>query len=156
MGFSLSSPSFQSRGDIPERHTVAGANVSPPLEWKEVPPETKSLALILEDPDAPDPQAPKKIFVHWVLYNLPPTSRGLREGIDRLPGDAQVGLNDLKQAGYSGPNPPIGKHRYVHRLFALDTVLDDLGDGATRKDLEKAMKGHVLAEAALIGLYANH
>lgn len=156
MGFSLSSPSFPSRGDIPERYTVAGANVSPPLVWKEVPPETKSLALILEDPDAPDPEAPKKIFVHWVLYNLPPSSRGLPEGARSLPIGAHEGRNDLKQAGYSGPNPPIGRHRYVHRLFALDTVLDDLGDRATRKDLEKAMKGHVLAEADLIGLYANH
>ena len=155
MPFSLSSPSFATRGEIPQRYTVAGANLSPPLEWHEVPPETKSLALILEDPDAPDPDAPKRIFVHWVLYNLPPTSKGLPEGVNRLPGSAHEGLNDLKKTGYSGPNPPIGKHRYVHRLFALDTVLGDLGD-ATKKELEKAMKGHVLAEAALIGLYANH
>jgi Raf kinase inhibitor-like YbhB/YbcL family protein len=154
MSFSLSSPGFAMRGDIPERYTATGQNVSPPLEWREVPPQTKSLALIIEDPDAPDPEAPKTTFVHWLLYDLPPRSRGLAEGA-RPPSGAHQGLNDLKKTGYSGPNPPIGKHRYVHRLYALDTVLGDLGD-ATRKDLEKAMKGHVLAEANLIGHFAHH
>ncbi len=138
---------------MPSRHTCEGEDVSPPLAWDGVPPGTKSLALIIDDPDAPDPNAPKHVWVHWVLYNLPPETRELATGADTsglLPGTSR-GVNDYKKAGYSGPCPPIGRHRYFHKLYALDTRLDLAR--ATKAELEAAMKGHVLAEAELIGTY---
>ena len=153
----LHSPSFEHSGLIPVRHTCDGANTSPPLSWSGVPAGTRSLALMVEDPDAPDPAAPKRIWVHWLLYNLPPGLRGLDEGGTRspLPDGASEGLNDSNALGYEGPCPPIGRHRYFHTLFALDAELPFLGALARRRDLEAAMEGHVLAKAGLMGTYAR-
>jgi Raf kinase inhibitor-like YbhB/YbcL family protein len=154
MPLNIASPAFTQNGTIPSRHTCDGANVSPALEWSDVPAGTKSLVLIVDDPDAPDPAAPKMTWVHWVLYNLPPDVIGLKEGISgsELPGGTLQGCNDWKRAGYGGPCPPIGKHRYFFRLYALDTVLDDLGN-PTKAKLEKSLPGHVIARAELVGLY---
>ena len=119
-----------------------------------MPAGTKSLALIVDDPDAPDPAAPRMTWVHWLLYNLPPAAAGLPEGVvpAALPAGTREGINDWKRTGYGGPCPPIGRHRYFHKLYALDTLLPDL-ERPTKKQLEKAMQGHVLAQAELIGFY---
>jgi Raf kinase inhibitor-like YbhB/YbcL family protein len=150
----LSSAAFAHQGEIPARYTCEGDDVSPPLAWSGVPAGTKSLALIVDDPDAPDPKAPKLTWVHWVLYDLPPGEGGLPEDAARagLPPGTHVGRNDWKRADYGGPCPPIGRHRYFHKLYALDVVLPDLG-AATKADLERAMQGHVLARAELVGTY---
>jgi hypothetical protein len=154
MAFEIKSASFSHQGDIPTKHTCEGDDVSPPLSWSAAPAGTKSLALIVDDPDAPDPKAPKMTWVHWVLYNIPPAATGLPEGVKKsaLPAGTGEGLNDWKRTGYGGPCPPIGRHRYFHKLYALDTTLSGLGT-PTKADLEKAMKGHVLATAELIGTY---
>ena len=154
MTFSVQSSSFTDGGEIPSRFTCEGADVSPALSWSDVPTGAKSLALIVDDPDAPDPQAPKMTWVHWVLYNIPPTVSGLPEAVEQgaLPSGTREGLNDWKRLGYGGPCPPIGRHRYFHKLYALDVVLPDL-KSPTKADLEKAMAGHVLAEARIIGTY---
>ena len=132
----------------------ATSRVSLPLRWSGAPPGTKSFALIIDDPDAPDPRAPKMTWVHWVAYNIPADATGLSEGAAKsgLPAGAKQGLNDWKRADYGGPCPPIGRHRYFHKLYALDTVLPDLGH-ATKAQLLDAMKGHVAAEAQLVGTY---
>lgn len=150
----LSSPAFAHQGEIPARYTCEGEDVSPPLAWSGAPAGTKSLALVVDDPDAPDPKAPKLTWVHWVLYGLPPGDGGLAEDAARagLPAGAHVGRNDWKRAGYGGPCPPVGRHRYFHKLYALDVVLPDLGS-ATKAELERAMQGHVLARAELVGTY---
>lgn len=150
----LESSAFSSNGDIPSRFTCDGQDISPPLAWSDLPEGTKSLALIVDDPDAPDPAAPKRTWVHWVLYNLPPTLAGLPEAAT-LPSGAAEGLNDWKRTGYGGPCPPMGRHRYIHKLYALDTVLPDL-KRPDKARLEQAMQGHILAEARLIGLYQRH
>lgn len=113
-----------------------------------------SLALIVDDPDAPDPRAPKMTWVHWVLYNLLPTTSGLSRAVKpgELPVGTLEGLNDWKRTGYGGPCPPVGRHRYFHKLFALDAMLPDLKT-PTKAQLEKAMAGHVLAQAELVGTY---
>lgn len=154
MVFSLSSTSFPANGMIPARQTCDGADLSPALAWTGQPANTKSLVLIVDDPDAPDPAAPKMTWVHWVLYNLPATATGLPEGVapGDLPPGTRQGLNDWQRTGYGGPCPPIGKHRYFHKLFALDILLPDLHH-PTKTALEKAMQGHVLARAELIGRY---
>ncbi len=154
MSMSITSPSFVSGGTIPRRYTCDDEDISPPLAWQDVPDGTRSLALIVDDPDAPDPAAPRMVWIHWVLYNLPPGTEGLPEAVaaSDLPGSTLEGLNDWKRAGYGGPCPPIGRHRYFHKLYALDTVLDDLGS-PTSVELLAAMKGHVLAEAVLMGTY---
>jgi Raf kinase inhibitor-like YbhB/YbcL family protein len=154
MPLRLTSSAFEHLGKIPRRYTCEGEDVSPPLSWTDAPPGTKSFALIVEDPDAPDPEAPKMTWVHWVLYNLPPETRGLEEGVpvDRLPAGTLEGRNDWKRTGYGGPCPPIGRHRYFHRLYALDARLPDL-DAPTRARLLEAMEGHILAGAELIGTY---
>jgi hypothetical protein len=154
MTFSLTSPAFAEGGEIPTRYTCEGQDVSPPLAWSEPPLGTKSLALIVDDPDAPDPKAPKMTWVHWVLYNLPPTAGQLAEAVEQkaLPTNTREGLNDWKRAGYGGPCPPVGRHRYFHKLYALDTVLPDLGR-PSKTEPEKAMQGHVLAQAELVGTY---
>ncbi len=151
----LQSPSFAHGAPIPVRHTCDGANTSPPLAWSGVPDGTHSLALIVDDPDAPDPAAPKRIWVHWVLYNIPPAVSDLPEGGARspVPAGAREGRNDGGEAGYDGPAPPIGRHRYFHTLYALDAMLPDLGSNARRRDLDEAMKGHVLATAQVMGTY---
>jgi hypothetical protein len=154
MPLSLSSPAFKQGGGIPALHTCEGADVSPPLEWQGVPAAARSLALIVDDPDAPDPRAPKMAWVHWLVYDLPPTASGLAQGAAGvgLPGGARQGLNDWKRAGYGGPCPPIGRHRYFHKLYALDIVLGDLRT-PTKAQLEAAMQGHVLERAELVGTY---
>jgi Raf kinase inhibitor-like YbhB/YbcL family protein len=154
MTLSLTSPAFAEGGEIPTRYTCEGQDVSPPLAWSEPPSGAKSLALIVDDPDAPDPKAPKMTWAHWVLYNLPPTAGQLPEAVERraLPTGTREGVNDWKRTGYGGPCPPIGRHRYFHKLFALDTVLPDLGR-TTKAQLEKAMQGHLLAQAELVGTY---
>jgi Raf kinase inhibitor-like YbhB/YbcL family protein len=150
----LESPAFTQQGEMPVRFTCDGTDVSPPLSWSNLPTGTKSLALIVDDPDAPDPKAPKMTWVHWVLYNLPTETGGLPEGLnsDKLPAGTRQGLNGWKRTGYRGPCPPIGQHRYFHKLYALDTVLPDLGQ-PTKAQLEQAMQGHVLAKAELVGVY---
>ncbi|MDD5036806.1 MAG: YbhB/YbcL family Raf kinase inhibitor-like protein [Methylococcaceae bacterium] len=153
----LQSPAFARQGEIPARFTCDGDDLSPPLVWSEIPPGTKSLALIVDDPDAPDPKAPKMTWVHWVLYNLPVEAGGLPEGVkpESLPAGTQQGLNDWKRTGYGGPCPPIGEHRYFHKLYALDVVLADL-DHPSKVKLEQAMQGHVLAKAEWIGVYRRN
>jgi Raf kinase inhibitor-like YbhB/YbcL family protein len=154
MALVLRSPSFTQGGEIPARHTCEGADASPALEWSGVPDGARSLALIVDDPDAPDPKAPRTTWVHWVLYNLPPTTAGLPEAVPaaQLPPGTRQGRNDWKRTGYGGPCPPIGRHRYFHKLYALDTVLPDLGE-PTKARLEQALAGHVLGQAELMGTY---
>jgi len=153
----IRSGSFAHGEVIPVRHTCDGDNSSPPLAWSGVPAGARSLALIVDDPDAPDPAAPKRLYVHWVLYNIPPDVSRLDEGLPRspVPEGAREGLNDSGHPGYTGPCPPIGRHRYFHTLHALDTVLPDLGARAVRADLDAAMKGHVLASTQVMGTYAR-
>lgn len=154
MTLTLTSPAFTHGGSIPARYTCEGDDISPPLAWSGVPPEAKSLALIVDDPDAPDPKAPKRTYVHWVLYDIPPGTAELREGASNsgLPPGARQGKNDWQRTGYGGPCPPIGRHRYFHKLYALDALLGDL-DNPTKADLERAMKGHIIAQAELVGTY---
>jgi len=151
--FNLSSHAFEPNGDIPRKHTCDGEDLSPDLAWSHAPPGTKSLALVVDDPDAPDPAAPKMTWVHWVLYDIPPDVAGLAAGASNaLPAGTREGKNDWQRTGYGGPCPPIGRHRYFHKLYALDTVLPDLGQPSKAK-LEAAMQGHVLARAELVGTY---
>lgn len=154
MSFTISSPAFEPGGAIPARYTCDGADLSPALSWSGVPAGTRSLALVVYDPDAPDPQAPRMTWIHWVLYDLPPDSGGLPEAVapDALPAGTREGLNDWKRTGYGGPCPPIGRHRYFFKLYALDAVLPDLHH-PTRAALEQAMRGHILGEAERIGTY---
>ena len=149
----LSSTAFAGGGPIPRQYTCEGSDLSPPLSWRDAPAGTKSFALIVDDPDAPDPAAPKVVWVHWVVYNIPATATGLEENATRsMPAGARQGMNDWKASGYRGPCPPVGRHRYYHRLYALDALLPDLGQ-ATRRQLETAMQGHVLGTAELMATY---
>ena len=148
----IHSTAFGNQSAIPALYTCEGKDISPPLAWSDLPAGAKSLALIVDDPDAPDPAAPKMTWVHWVLYNLPATNGALAEGVKTLPVGTKEGLNDWKRTGYGGPCPPIGRHRYFHKLYALDTVLPDLNQ-PTKARLEAAMKGHVIGEAQLMGTY---
>lgn len=154
MTFTLKSSAFNNGGEIPPRYTCSGEDISPPLTWTGVPDTARSLVLIIDDPDAPDPKAPKTIWVHWVLYNIPPDVSGLAEGIApaELPPGAVEGLNDWKRIGYGGPCPPIGRHRYFHKLYALDTVLEGMHT-ATKAMVEAAIKGHVLEQTELMGTF---
>lgn len=151
---SLSSPAFTANGSIPEAHTCEGRDVSPALSWRDLPAGTKSLVLIVDDPDAPDPAAPKMTWVHWVLYDLPPAATGLPEAVapGALPMGTREGRNDWGRTGWGGPCPPIGTHRYFFKLYALDVLLGELSP-PTKAKLEKAMQGHILAQATLIGTY---
>jgi hypothetical protein len=155
MAFTLTSTAFTHNGAIPVVYTCEGKDISPPLAWTDVPRNAKSLVLIVDDPDAPDPQAPKLTWVHWVLYNLPPDTTGLAEGIKpaQLPKGTGEGLNDWKRTGYGGPCPPIGRHRYFHKLYAVDTVLAGLPGKPRKSDIEAAMAGHIIAKVELIGTY---
>ena len=154
MALKFSSTAFAPNGSIPSKYTCEGADISPPLEWSGMPAGTKSLALIVDDPDAPDPRAPKRTWVHWILYHLPPSASGLPEGVKKtaLPPGTKEGLNDWKRTGYGGPCPPIGRHRYFFKLFALDTLVPDLAN-PSKAQLEKAMQGHVMVQGELIGTY---
>jgi Raf kinase inhibitor-like YbhB/YbcL family protein len=147
----LTSAAFASHKAIPPAHTCEGADRSPPLAWAGAPAGTKTFALIVDDPDAPDPAAPKTTWVHWVLYNIPASVQALAEGAKALAG-ALDGLNDWKRPGWNGPCPPIGRHRYFFKLYALDETLPELETGS-KAELEAAMKGHVLAHAELVGTY---
>lgn len=154
MALVLKSPAFADKGAIPKQYTCEGPDVSPPLSWSGAPQGTKSFALIVDDPDAPDPKAPKMTYVHWVVHNIPAGTMSLPEGATRdgLPAGAVQGLNDWKRVGYGGPCPPIGRHRYFHKLYALDSNLPGL-ERPTKQQLLDAMKGHILAEAQLVGTY---
>jgi len=153
MALTLSSSAFKSGDKIPSKYTCEGEDVSPPLSFNGAPQGTKSLALILDDPDAPDPKAPKRVWVHWIIYNLPPDTTELVENASAsgLPKGAVTGINDSNQASYNGPCPPTGRHRYFHKLYALDTALP--AKALTKADVEGAIKNHVLAQAKLIGTY---
>ncbi|MGE5320984.1 MAG: YbhB/YbcL family Raf kinase inhibitor-like protein [Hyphomicrobiaceae bacterium] len=150
----LTSSAFAPNTDIPSLYTCEGHDRSPPLAWAGIPAGTKSLALIVDDPDAPDPAAPKRTWVHWVLYNIPPDTPGLAAGMTpaNLPAGTRAGLNDWKREDYGGPCPPIGRHRYFHKLYALDILLPVL-QPATKASLEKAMQGHILTQSELVGYY---
>lgn len=145
----IRSSAFTDNSPIPRQHTCDGLEISPPLYWFDIPQGTKSLALIIDDPDAP-----KLTWVHWIVYNIPPHTGGLSENISshELPPGAKEGLNSWERTGYGGPCPPIGEHRYFHKLYALDIILPDLNH-PNKKQLEKAMKDHILGEAELIGTY---
>ena len=150
MTIQLTSSAFTEGASIPSKYTSDGEDISPPLKWSNVPQETKSLALICDDPDAPI-----GTWVHWVLYGIPPTVTVLPEGVpstEALDNGARHGINDFKKLGYGGPSPPRGTHRYFLKLYALDTELD-LEPGAKKKDLVRAMKGHILAQGQLMGTY---
>jgi Raf kinase inhibitor-like YbhB/YbcL family protein len=153
MTIQLTSPAFREGETIPKQYTADGDDRSPPLSWGEPPAGTQSFALIADDPDAP-----RGTWVHWVLFDLPATERGLGEGVaaaETLPNAAKQGKNDFRKVGYGGPSPPPGKpHRYFFKLYALDRKLD-LHSGVTRAQVESAMKGHVLAEGQLMGKYGR-
>ena len=157
MALSLTSSAFTQGGEIPSVYTCEGRDTSPPLAWTGLPSGAKSLALIVDDPDAPDPRAPTLTWVHWVLYGIPPTATGLPEAVAAkdLPAGSHEGINDWKRTGYGGPCPPIGQHRYFHKLYALDTVLPDL-DQPTKAKLEQSMQGHILAKTEWVGVYQRN
>jgi hypothetical protein len=154
MSLAITSAAFAANATIPSLYTCEGRDVSPPLSWSGAPAATKSFALVVDDPDAPDPAAPATTWVHWVLYNIPASTGGLPEAVkpEALPHGTLAGLNDWRRAGYGGPCPPIGRHRYFHKLYALDEVLPDL-KRPDKAALAQAMQGHVLAQAVLIGTY---
>ena len=153
--FTLSSSAYQNNGSIPVHLTCDGQDVSPPLAWSGAPAGTKSFAFIMDDPDAPDPAAPQMTWVHWVLYDIPANVKSLPEnGANHLPAGTREGVNDWKRTGYGGPCPPIGRHRYFQKLYALDVMLPDL-HSPTKAQLEAAIRGHILAQAQLIGTYQH-
>ncbi|HLP89222.1 MAG TPA: YbhB/YbcL family Raf kinase inhibitor-like protein [Nostocaceae cyanobacterium] len=146
----LVSSAFENNRLIPPKYTCDGADISPPLSWEDVPEQTQSLALIVDDPDAPI-----KIFVHWLVYDLPPTSRQLPEQISQektIKNGGVQGKNDFNKLGYGGPCPPSGTHRYIFQIYALDKKLN-LPPGASKAQLIAAMDGHILAKGELIGRY---
>ena len=152
MAFELTSTAFAPGEPIPQKYTCDGEDISPPLQWSELPQGTQSLALICDDPDAP-----VGTWVHWVLYNLPAEARALPEAIPpdaELPDGSRHGQNSWRRLDYGGPCPPSGTHRYFFKLYALDTVLD-LKAGASKKQVLKAMEGHILAQAELMGVYSR-
>ena len=150
----MTSSVFTHNGKIPTQYTCEGKDLSPSLSWYNVPSNTKSLALIVDDPDAPDPAAPQMTWVHWVLYNLAPNSTGLDENIGSfgLPSGTKKGTNNWGKTSYGGPCPPIGEHRYFFKLYALDVVLPDLNN-PPKAQLEKSMQGHIIEEVQMIGKY---
>lgn len=154
VNMTLMSSAFTHQSPIPARYTGEGKGVSPPLAWSGVPEAAQSLVLIVDDPDAPDPRAPKVTWVHWVLYNIPVKAVGLSEGVTpaRLPVGTCEGLNDWRRKGYGGPMPPVGRHRYFFKLYALDTVLSESG-ALTKAQVERGMAGHILDKAELVGTY---
>ena len=148
----LTSPGFAADAAMPAKYSCEGQNLSPPLAWSGAPPSTKSLALIVQDPDAPDPDLPTKVVTHWVVYNLPPSSAAISEGGSDLPAGAEQAKNEKGDNGYMGPCPPKGRHRYFFKLYALDTVLHELS-GPGEKEIEQAIQGHVLGTGELVGTY---
>ena len=154
MVLKLESTAFRHGGEIPSKYTCEGENISPPLNWSGVPAAARSLVLIVDDPDAPDPKAPKMTWVHWVLYNIPTNTCDLAQGVspDKLPQGAEEGLNDWRKIGYGGACPPVGRHRYFHKLYALNIKLNGLNK-PTKDDVQAAMKGHIIDQTALMGTY---
>ncbi len=154
MALKVTSSAFQQGGSIPAQYTCEGKDISPPLAWSGVPPNAKSMAMIVDDPDAPDPAKPQRVYVHWVLYNIPTQASSLVENASKsgLPRGTVQGKNDWGKSAYGGPCPPIGRHRYFFKLYALDTILDGLKD-ATKADLERAMKGHIVESGEIMGTY---
>jgi hypothetical protein len=150
----LMSPQFGESDEIPVRYTCEGDDVPPPLAWSGQPNGTESFVLIVEDPDAPDPANPQRTWVHWVLYNIPNEFESLPDAVTSrdLPGQTREGLNDWKRLGWGGPCPPIGRHRYFFRLYALDRFLPDIGE-LRADEVRSEMEGHVLEEAELVGTY---
>jgi Raf kinase inhibitor-like YbhB/YbcL family protein len=155
MALAIHSPAFADHAVIPQKYTCQGEDISPPLAWSGSPAGTKSLVLIVDDPDAPDPRAPKLTWVHWLLFNLPAACAGLPEGVGQLPPGTGEGLNNWNRTGYGGPCPPIGSHRYFFKLYALDVTLSGLVK-PDKDRLEAAMAGHILAQAQLVGTYRKH
>lgn len=155
-GLTLSSEAFAQGSPIPARYTCDGNDISPPLAWSGIPDGTQSLALIVADPDAPDPEAPRLTWYHWVLYDIPPALAGLPENAGSPHASTAIlnGLNSWEHTSYGGPCPPIGRHRYFFHLYALDQKLDVQGQ-PTAEALHKAMKGHVIAKTELMGTYAK-
>ena len=151
MPLSITSPAFAHEGAIPAEYTCDANDAAPELRWSGAPPNAKSIALIVDDPDAPDPKAPKMTYVHWVLYDIPPSVTGIPKG-GKAPASSRDGTNDWKRTGYGGPCPPIGRHRYYFKLYALDALLGDL-KSPTKSRLLEAMRGHVIGEAVLMGTY---
>lgn len=154
MAMQLQSPSFQQMGAIPALYTCEGRDVSPPLVWSDPPEGTVTFVLIVDDPDAPDPKAPKMTWVHWILYNIPGTTRTLAEAVspNQLPKGTLMGTNDFRRTAYGGPCPPIGRHRYFFKLYALSRQITGLTH-PSKQELEQAMEGAILAKAELIGTY---
>ena len=154
MALTIRSDAFVHEGEIPSKYTCQGEDIAPSLEWEGAPENTVSLVLIVDDPDAPDPAAPKMTWVHWVIYNIPPDMTGLPEAATSadLPAEARDGINDWKRTGYGGPCPPIGRHRYFFKIYALDTSLDEMGR-ATKDQVVAAMEGHIIKQAVLMGTY---
>jgi len=154
MPVTVTSSAFEQGGSIPSRYTCEGDDDSPSLSWSGAPSGTKTFALIVDDPDAPDPEKPQRVYVHWVVYNIPATTTSLPENASKkgLPGGAGVGKNDFGKREYGGPCPPIGRHRYFFKVYALDTQLN-FTSPPTKNDLLKGMEGHVLATGELMGTY---
>ena len=148
----VESSAFGMNGSIPAQFTSDGDDIAPPLAWSAPPAGTKSIAIIADDPDAPNPDAPQRTWVHWVVTGIPATTTSLRGG-NSLPDGAVMGTNDFGDRGYGGPNPPIGRHRYFFKVYALDIAL--AAPGITKLELLAAMKGHILAQGELIGTYAK-
>jgi Raf kinase inhibitor-like YbhB/YbcL family protein len=148
----LSSSAFAAHGAMPSKYSCEGQNVSPPLAWSGAPPATKSFALIVQDPDAPDPAAPTKVVTHWVVYDLPASTTAIAEGGADLPTSARQGKNEKGEPNYMGPCPPKGSHRYFFKLYAIDSVLPAL-DGSKEKEIEQAIQGHVVGSGELVGTY---
>ena len=148
----IESPAFTAGGRIPRQHTCEGDDTAPALAWSGIPARARSLVLVVDDPDAPDPAAPKRTWVHWVLYDIPPSATGIPRTGTPLPAGTRQGRNDWQRVGYGGPCPPIGRHRYFFKLYALDVALGELHE-PTKAQLEDAMQGHVVAEAKLVGTY---
>ncbi len=153
MTLALTSPAFAHRADMPRVHTCQGEDTSPPLRIAGVPKGAKSLVLTMDDPDAPDPKAPKLVWDHWVVFDIPPTMHEILENTS--PPGARVAKNGWGRNDYGGPCPPIGKHRYFFTLYALDKALG-LPASATKADVLKAAQGHVLEKTELIGMYEKH
>ncbi len=157
MAFSFSSPDFGDNQSIPTKFTCEGEDISPALEWRDPPEGTKSFVLIVDDPDAPDPDAPKMTWVHWVAYDIPASVRSISQNIsskERLSNGGISGFSDFKKMGYGGPCPPIGEHSYFFKLYALNSTLN-LPPGKTKNDVVQAMEGKVLGEVKFIGKYSK-
>lgn len=154
MTLKVTSTAFEQGGSIPTQYTCEGKDVSPPLSWSDLPSNAKSVAIIVDDPDAPDPAKPRRVYVHWVVYNIPAQTSSLPENASKsgMPSGAVQGKNDWDKPEYGGPCPPIGRHRYFFKLYALDTTISGLKD-ATKADLERAMKGHIVDSGELMGTY---